>query len=187
MRFLARTAKLGIIAAAWAQMLPAALPADAGTAMPAETPPPAPADPAPDTVLEELRAAWHRPADPQAMPVDDLTLPLERHPNGQAQALLKAAHALVPEHGHLRARDVVIEMYDENGRLEGVFVAENCIFDRAGEAGYCPGKVRIERLGLRITGVDMVWQMREKTARILSQAEVRTDRFIRGTGKLLKW
>ena len=35
-----------------------------------------------------------------------------------------------------------MELFDESGRLEGVFVAENCIFDRATGVGYCAGKVR---------------------------------------------
>lgn len=133
-----------------------------------------------------LIAAWRQAADPKAMPVEKLAMPLDHHANGRPRAQLKAARALVPTQGYIRAHDVIIEMYDEHGRLEGVFVAENCIYDRATAAGYCEGKVRIERLGLRITGVNMVWHMQARSARILSQAEVRTDRFMRGMGGLFK-
>lgn len=133
-----------------------------------------------------LMAAWSLAADPRAMPVENLAMPLDHHANGRPRAQLKAARALVPTQGYIRAHDVVIEMYDERGRLEGVFLAENCIYDRVAAAGYCAGKVRIERLGLHIAGVDMVWHMQARSARILSQAEVRADRFIKGIGGLFK-
>ncbi len=143
--------------------------------------------PTAEAMLKTLREAWRStPDDDRAMPVENMTLPLDHHPNLRVRALLKAGKALVPNEGFVRASDVVIELYDELGKLEGLFVADHCIVDRATSSGYCEGKVRIERMGVRITGVDMLWLMEERNVRILSQAEVRTDRFIEGMGDLFK-
>lgn len=163
--------------------LPAAAPAvpelGALTAAPSTNAPPA-ANP------DALMTAWRQEADPSAMPVENLSLPIDHYPNGRPRAVLKAARALVPPKGFIRAGDVNVEMYDEQGRLEGLFLAENCIYDRLTQCGYCEGTVRIERSGVRITGVNMVWQMRERSAKILSRAEVRVERFVKGFGGLFK-
>ncbi|MDD5708861.1 MAG: hypothetical protein PHR35_23340 [Kiritimatiellae bacterium] len=130
--------------------------------------------------------AWHAGPDPKAMPVENLALPIAHHPNGRTRAQIRAARAFVPTEGYIRAHDVVVEMYASDGRLEAVFIAENCIYDRESGGGYCEGKVRIERQGVRVTGVDMIWQSQAESARIMSQAEVRSERFIRNMGALFK-
>ncbi len=158
---------------------------------PAATQPAASAEPATEPVneapatTEDLLRAWQT-SDPTAMPVENLTLPIDTHPNGRVRAVLHAASALVPQRGFIRAKDVTVEMYDDKGRLEGVVTAENCIYDRRGQRGYCDGKIRIERSGVRILGVNMVWLVREQNAKILSQAEVRVERFMRDLGGFLK-
>jgi hypothetical protein len=143
------------------------------------------------TAAERERAlveAWSQAADPRAMPVENMTLPVAHHPNGRVRALLRAGRALIPaaDSGYVRAQDVVIELYSEAGLLEGILVAENCFFDRATSAGYSEGKVRLEQRGVRIRGVNMVWNLEANSAKILSQPEVRFDRFIKGIGDLFK-
>ncbi len=135
-----------------------------------------------------LMDAWRRGADPKALPVENMTLPIAHHPDGQVQALLKAGRALIPavDSGSIRAQDVVIELFDTEGRLDGIFIAENCLYDRETSSGYCEGKVRIEQRGARINGVNMVWNLNTHGAKILSQAEVRFDRFMDGIGDLFK-
>ena len=132
--------------------------------------------------------AWHQEVDPKAMPVENMTVPIAHHPNGSVRALLKAGRALIPatDSGYVRAQDVVIELYDMARVLEGIFIADNCFYDRATAAGYCDGKVRIERKGVHVKGVNMVWNLNDHSAKILTQPEVRFDRFIDGMGDLFK-
>lgn len=145
------------------------------------------AETASTTASNALMEAWQKTAaEPQTMPVENLSLPIDHFASGRPRAILKAAHALVPPKGYIRARDMQVEMYTEEGRLEGIFLAEHCIYDRQTESGYCEGNVRIERNGLRVTGVNMVWQVQTRSVKILSQAEVKVERFIRGMGGLFK-
>ena len=135
-----------------------------------------------------LVEAWSQAADPKAMPVENMTLPVAHYPNGRVRALLRAGRALIPaaDSGYIRAQDVVIEIYSEAGLLEGILVAENAFFDRATSAGYSEGRVRLEQRGVRIRGVNMVWNLDQGSAKILSQPEVRFDRFMEGIGDLFK-
>jgi hypothetical protein len=137
---------------------------------------------------QALREAWRQAADPNALPVENMTLPVAHHPDGRVRALLKAGKALIPavDSGYVRAQDVVVEIFDNAGHLEGIFITDNCFFDRATSDGYCEGKVRIEQRGVRIFGVDMVWNLETRRAKILSQAEVRLNRFMEGIGEAFK-
>jgi hypothetical protein len=134
---------------------------------------------------DDLLAAWQT-TDPTATPVENLALPIDYRPDGRVKALLRAGSALVPPRGYIRARDVTVEMYAADGKLDGVLTAENCIYDRKGQRGYCEGKVRIERAGVTVRGMNLVWLVKEQNAKILSQAEVRVDRFMRDLGGFLK-
>jgi hypothetical protein len=142
-------------------------------------------------VAERERAlveAWSQSADPKAMPVENMTLPIAHHANGRVRALLRAGRALIPptDAGYIRAQEVVVEIYNDIGVLEGILVAENCFFDRATSAGYSEGNVRIKQRGVRIRGKNMVWNLDANSAKILSQPEVRFDRFMKGIGDLFK-
>jgi hypothetical protein len=153
--------------------------------------PAAPATNALTTAAERERAlveAWRQAADPQAMPVENMSLPIAHYPNGRVRAQLQAGRALIPanDSGYVRAKDVVIELYSEAGLLEGIVVAENCFFDRATSAGYSEGKVRLEQRGVHIRGANMVWNLETNSAKILSDPEVRFDRFLKGIGDLFK-
>jgi len=167
--------------------LPAPAPAVAAT----HTVPVVPATNTAPTAAERERAlveAWRQAADPQAMPVENMSLPIAHHANGRVRAQLRAGRALIPasDSGYVRAMDVVIELYSEAGLLEGIVVAENCFFDRATSAGYSEGKVRLEQRGVHIRGANMVWNLETNSAKILSDPEVRFDRFLKGMGDLFK-
>lgn len=132
--------------------------------------------------------AWHKGYAGATLPVENMTMPIASHPNGRVRALLKAGRALLPatDDNYVRGSNVVIESFAPDGRLDGIFITDNCFYDRATSSGYCDGKVRIEHRGVRIRGVNMVWNLQNRTAKIMSQPEVRFDRFIQGIGDAFK-
>ena len=145
----------------------------------------------PPTAAEREQAlveAWGQAIDARAIPVENMSLPIAHHPNGRVRAQLQAGRALLPaeDSGYVRATNVVIQLYSPTGLLEGIIVTENCFFDRAISSGYSEGRVRLEQRGLRIQGVNMVWNLDQGSAKILSQPEVRFDRFMEGIGDLFK-
>lgn len=135
---------------------------------------------------EDLLKLWGETAKSGATPIENLSLPLESHPNGRVKAMLHADMALVPVEGVVRAKGIVVELYDKEGVLECLLISDNCIFDRATQRGYCEGPVRIERRDVRISGEGMVWMVREQGAKILSRATVRLNRFTKDMGGLVR-
>lgn len=126
---------------------------------------------------DELAAAWRLGSGPEgaAMPMDDLSFPIDHFDDGTVRAQFSAKWALLPEdeNAFVRARGVVIELYDEAGDVIGFYMAENCIFDRATRVGYCEGPVRIEYRApgrnIRLDGVGMQWDLVARDAKILSE------------------
>lgn len=126
---------------------------------------------------EELAAAWRLGSGPvgAAMPMDDISFPIDHFDDGTVRAQFHAKWALIPEDedDFVRAKGVVIELYDEAGNVIGAYFAENCIFDRATRVGYCEGAVRIEYKApgrnIRLDGRDMQWDLVARDAKILSQ------------------
>ena len=183
---------LAAVAALIAVLAPPA-PASAGEEAPAAAAA-APAEADPEAAVEgmssesygDLLKLWGETAESGATPIENLSLPLESHPNGRIKALLRADQALVPVEGVVRGKGVVVELYDRDGVLECLIIADNCIFDRATQRGYCKGTVRIERRDARITGEGMVWMVREQGAKILSKAKVRLNRFTKDMGGLVR-
>lgn len=139
-----------------------------------------------DDSYEDLLKLWEETKDSDVTPIENLALPLESHSNGRVKTLLRARYALVPVDGVVRGSGVLVERYDATGRLDCLIAADNCIFDRETERGYCEGNVRIERKGVRVTGVNMVWRVKEQGAKILSDAKVVANRFIKDMKGILK-
>lgn len=139
-----------------------------------------------DDSCEDLIKLWEETKDSDVTPIENLALPLESHANGRVKTLLRARYALVPVEGVVRGSGILVERYDSAGRLDCIIAADSCIFDRETERGYCEGNVRIERKGVRVTGVNMVWRVKEQGAKILSDAKVVANRFVKDMGTLLK-
>ena len=135
---------------------------------------------------EDLLKLWGDTADSEATPIENLSVPLESHGNGRVKTLLTAKSALVPAEGVIRGKGVVVERRDENGVVDCIIAAENCIFDRETQRGFCQGDVSIYGRGVRVTGSNMVWNVENQSAKIIYKAKVVTNRFVKDMGKLLK-
>lgn len=128
-------------------------------------------------VEAELIAAWRSEEMDEAggMPMEQLSFPIDHFDDGTVRAQFSAQWALIPddEDAFVRARGVCIELYDEDGKVVGMYIADNCIFDRTTRVGYCEGPVRIEYKApgrnIRLDGVDMQWSLATRNAKILSE------------------
>lgn len=131
---------------------------------------------------KKLMVAWGDLGEQKATPVESMKLPILHYPDGRVRALLSAERALIPvdDSGYVRAKGVVVEMYAEDGRFEGAFIADNLFFDRSTSESYCEGAVRMEWRDLRITGSNMVWNLETRNAKILSEPRVEVNRFMVG-------
>jgi lipopolysaccharide export system protein LptC len=102
----------------------------------------------------------------------NLKLPLELHENGKVKTQVTAGTAVVSEQGEIRAKDVKIEMFDEDGKLDAVVIAESCYVDREKEFVTSDTQIEFERHDLLITGRGFEWNGKEQTFKILHKAKV---------------
>jgi len=129
---------------------------------------------------EALMAAWKNgdADDPEGVPMEGLSFPIDHFEDGTVRAQFSAKWAILPsdEAAFVRAKGVYIELYDEDGKVIGIYVADNCIFDRTTRVGYCDGTVRMEYKApgrnIRLDGIGMQWNLATRDAKILSEPKV---------------
>ena len=129
---------------------------------------------------EQLMAAWQlgEAEVGEAVPMEGLSFPIDHFDDGTVRAQFSADWALIPDDpaAFVRAKGVCIELYDEQGAVQGIYVAENCIFDRATKIGYCEGQVRMEYhapgRNIRLDGQGMQWNLATRGAKILSEPKL---------------
>ncbi len=129
-----------------------------------------------------LIEAWDKGVPPDVTPMEDTSFPIAHYPNGKLRAQFKADRAFLPQddEAFVRAHGITVEMFSDAGIFEGVFLADNCIYDRSTRSGYCVGFVRLLYRNVTITGTNMVWHMENRNAKILSHSKVVLNRFSEG-------
>lgn len=142
-----------------------------------------------EAVTAAVIRAWHEGAPPaDAIPLEGVSFPLSSYPDGSVRIQFKAAEAFLPQDPkeYVRGNGIYSELFRVDGSLEGVFVADNCIFDRAERAGFCPGQIRLQYRNLKITGTNMVWDIQAQDVKITDGARVTVNRLMGGLGKAFR-
>lgn len=107
-----------------------------------------------------------------ALPVEDIRLPLERWPNGKVRRQLHAEQARMPAEGPIEASGVRIECFDKDGKLELAVEADDCVLNREAGAADSDGAVRAEAGDMVITGKGFTWSAEDERVVIQSEARV---------------
>ena len=115
----------------------------------------------------------------QPLPIENLRLPLEHHPDGTVKRQLTAAQAYVPDRGPIKARDVTMKGYRADGTLEMVVTADECTYHRDRGKVTSSSAVRAVTRGVLISGKGFEWDARTQTVTIKNRARVV---FVRGLG-----
>jgi hypothetical protein len=112
----------------------------------------------------------------EALPIEDLRLPLEQHPDGSIKTQLFAKEARIPEQGPIRGRQVRIEFRKPDGTLDATVHADDCMYDREKRTAASTASVRLERADVKIRGVGWQWDAATEKIRLLSQVRVELKR-----------
>ena len=127
-----------------------------------------------------------------ATPLQKVSLPIAHYPEGNVRVQFSAQTALLPkdEKAYLRARDIYMEMFAppaQGGLLEGIFKADNCIYDRVLRDGYCEGWVRLQYRNVKIVGTNMTWNLDTRKVKITGGALVTIENgLMKGVGRVFK-
>ncbi len=121
-------------------------------------------------------------------PLENLAFPLVFYESGQLRTHFSAKTAFLPteKNGYLRASDVVIEHYAENGAVNGYYVTDKCVFSKVEQVVCSEGFVRITYKApsenINITGTNMVWDLVHTNAVILVNPKVTMADFMTEIG-----
>lgn len=132
-----------------------------------------------------LAERWSEMKSKMDAPVESLSLPLEYYPSGLVKARLYAEQAQIFPDGMVFATGVRVQLYDEAGNRNGYLKAEDCLYDRQASHGYCKGKAEVLKGTDLIKGVGIYFSISNEFIRILSNCEIRTNRFKTNLGRLL--
>ena len=120
-----------------------------------------------------------------ATPLHQISLPVAHYPEGNVRVQFMAEEALLPkdENAYLRAKDIYMEMFaplSEGSKVEGIFKANNCIYDRVLRDGYCEGWVRLQYRNVRIVGTNMTWNLDTRKVKITGGSQVTIENGMMG-------
>jgi len=105
---------------------------------------------------ERMRGVYSNCVARLDVPAEDVTVPIETHPDGSVKVLVKAKKAqYFLDSGFVWAEDVVIRKFRTDGSEDGRIEAKNCVVDRQSKSGWAegPAKVTHDKTVFRGTGV----------------------------------
>ncbi len=108
--------------------------------------------------------------------IENFRAPVDKHDNGLVKTMLRARRATLAGPSEVHAEEVVVELYDNTGILEGILMADNATIDQRRQRGRSTGPVRFERRGVSISGTGMTWDGSKKLLWIETNAVVRLER-----------
>lgn len=137
-----------------------------------------------DQTWRPLAEKWAAAKAAMTSPVENLTLPLDYHPNGRMKAVLRASKSQIVTEGMIYAEGVSVDLLTDDGQLDGKLTADGCLFDRVSKQGYCEGAVSVVKGTDRIKGRGMYFSIEAQFIKILTECEIRTRRIPLKFGRL---
>ena len=107
-------------------------------------------------------------------PATDVTLPIERHPDGSVKASItaKKAQAFL-DVGMVWGTDVVVSQFATNGVVEARVEADNCVIDRTTKSGWVEGHAKAFYLGNEVEGDGIYFSFEEEFVIIYANTKIR--------------
>jgi len=139
----------------------------------------------PESAWLPLAGRWDEVKSRMDAPVENISIPLEYYPGGLVKARLYAEKSKIFPDGIVFATKVKINLYSVSGQLDGYLKADDCIFDRDASHGYCKGMVEVVKDTDILKGVGMYFSISNEFIKIISNCEIRTNRFKGNLGRFL--
>ena len=128
-----------------------------------------------DREAARLRAAYADCAARADAPAENVTLPIESHPDGSIKSTITAKKAqFFIQSGLVWGADVVVRQFATNGVVEAEVAAENCVVDRTAKSGWANGRARARYRGSEVEGDGIHFSFSEEFVTIYSNTVIRT-------------
>jgi len=123
---------------------------------------------------ERLQVAYTSCVSRVDEPAADVTLPIERHPDGSVKASVTAKQAQVfLDLGMVWGTGVVVTQFATNGVVEARVEADGCVIDRATKSGWVQGHAKAFYLGNEVEGDGIYFSFEEEFVTIYANTKIR--------------
>ena len=123
---------------------------------------------------ERLQAAYTNCVAQLDSPAENVTLPIERHPDGSVKAVITASAAqFFADSGLVWGTNVVVRQTSTNGVVEAVVAADSCVVDRQTKSGWAEGRVRARYMKNKVSGDGIYFSFPEEFVTIYANTRIR--------------
>lgn len=122
---------------------------------------------------ERLRAERVRVRKMVEAPAENVSVTLEKHPDGSVKTALTAKEAqFFLDLGFVWGKDVVVSEYNPDGTRRGFVAAQDCLVDRETRSGWVEGCVHAVYDKMTLDGEQVYFSFEEEYVRIHKDAQV---------------
>lgn len=123
---------------------------------------------------ERLQVAYTSCVARVSEPATDVTIPIERHPDGSVKASITAKKAQVfLDVGMVWGTEVVVTQFSANGVVEARVEADCCVVDRTTKSGWVEGHAKAFYLGNEVEGDGIYFSFEEEFVTIYANTKIR--------------
>lgn len=130
-----------------------------------------------DREAERLRAEYPRFKARVTSPAENITIPVESHPDGavKTSVFARRAHIFIQE-GYVWAEGVTIRQLRRDGSEESRLEAENCLVDRSTKSGWTEGRAHAKyRDQAELEGENVYFSAAEEYVKIFTNTVLHAD------------
>lgn len=127
-----------------------------------------------DREAERLRAAYTNCLANTDKPAENLTIPVESHPDGSVKASVTAKRAkFFLDTGFVWGEEVLLRQFSTNGAVEASVEAEQCVVDRNTKSGWVEGHAKAVYDGTVLEGDGVYLSFPEEYVKIFKATDIR--------------
>lgn len=120
-----------------------------------------------------LKAAYTNCVARLGTPAENVTVPIETHPDGSVKAIVFAKKAqYFMDSGFVWAEDVVVRKFKKDGTLDARIDAKNCVIDRWTKSGWAEGAAKIVQGTTTFTGRGVYFSSPEGYVKVFRETEL---------------
>lgn len=130
-----------------------------------------------DREAERLQVVYSNCVAALQQPAEDITVPIENHPDGAVKASVTAKKAqFFIDAGYVWGEGVSVYEYEPDGKTVRAEVhAEHCVVDRKAKSGWAEGHASARYGATTVEGDGIYFSFAEEFVKILSNVVIRSD------------
>ena len=125
---------------------------------------------------DRLRMAYSNCLQRMDCPAEDVTVPVETHPDGSVKLVVHAKRAqFFLDTGLVWAENVVVRRFEPDGTLDTRIDARSCVIDRFTKSGWAEGAARVQHGKTSFAGRNVYFSSSESYVRVFDGADLQTE------------